>query len=904
MAQRLTAIRHRRKKPLPPREWVWLSVGLYDGILLPDATDPMQATPLLPFLDSITALFETPVGLMALFEAPVELDPAQLGSALPLRRNAAGGLSSYADAPQAAADTLTCFLAGQRHVIASKEWVSIDPLVFWNLDAIGTARCESPPLAKRPKMEPARAAKPDPRIKATIERKSELQMESARISQTSIRKSAVIADGARRTARFLFKTCFTIGIILFGLVMVLSLAKTILTAPNPQDGSWLWAVLLFLALAYVLLRIFSGPGGSVTRILRAGQRGGTRNGRAARPAPAPAQRPKSPGLLDKFHGWLLWNTPAGDSLRRGLETRLREMEKLLKAGHIDEALKRALSAAASERRKPPSMASRLPEIRSNLGLNFGQKVDGPSIPIGMNSFQEMRQMYLGLARECEAKGDHGRAAFIYDELLGDYAAALRVLEDAKRYEDAAKLAMARNQSGGDIVRLWYLAGKRDVAIALAERYSCFDVLVRAAENKNIQAGQFIRKIWAERLVQTGDIAQALLVSDDVPGLEEIRLRWLAQAIGQGELDDPAIFHRAVLVLPWRAEVADGAAIAEPGTVGAALESKVSTVLNPSTDPDERTSLLDHLLEGTRKKGWRSEVLQKPNISRLCDNIIRQTIADAIPLTKKSLEGYSAIARAAGLGPLAADLRRIKRAQPTETAPGNALLLPPVSLAQPKWCHLACLPRGRVLVGDPSGTVRILAPSGKIEWADQVTDLAGFVRIRTGRFVILVLGHEAHARRILMLDTLRHTYTQLGNLPLEAWHSESNEHIWMVKSGRRIQALSVVALFNEEAPEFRESWGVTINEEVVVLGFVQNDSVIGWYFQRREGAAGFGLIEYWTAPTRTLSFSTYFLVPPGENERGKTNIYTEPTALRGTIFSYSGDTAGKAAPHEPQSVYMG
>lgn len=60
------------------------------------------------------------------------------------------------------------------------------------------------------------------------------------------------------------------------------------------------------------------------------------------------------------------------------------------------------------------MASRLPDVRNSLDLDFGTKFQGERIPLGDAAFQSMHARYTQLARDCEASGDITRAAFIYD----------------------------------------------------------------------------------------------------------------------------------------------------------------------------------------------------------------------------------------------------------------------------------------------------------------------------------------------------------------------------------------------------------------------------------------------------------------------------------------------------------
>ncbi|MEL6977935.1 MAG: hypothetical protein AAGM38_04560, partial [Pseudomonadota bacterium] len=77
-------------------DWVWRAPRRFDGVLIPLAGGDAAArrAALAPFLDQATSLLESEAALLALFSAPVPLEPEALGPALGLVR-IAGALAAF-----------------------------------------------------------------------------------------------------------------------------------------------------------------------------------------------------------------------------------------------------------------------------------------------------------------------------------------------------------------------------------------------------------------------------------------------------------------------------------------------------------------------------------------------------------------------------------------------------------------------------------------------------------------------------------------------------------------------------------------------------------------------------------------------------------------------------------------
>jgi tetratricopeptide (TPR) repeat protein len=830
-------------------------MGAFHGVFLPGVDLADAGARLGSLIAHVAQVFSTRLGVIALFQSAITLDPAEIGYALALRRSARGGWATYPDHQTDAADTLFVYLQGQAHQIKARDWVHGDVMDLWHLATPNVVRMHAVPL--RPLAKPAAPVvlKRDAVIADIVTAPPPLAdikqaLETTPPSRDTIARSTFAFAG--RFVRFLVALAVFACVIGFVVLLFAGLAA--------GSGGLALLILVVFVLGRWIRNLLAVAENRPVQPSPAQGRGA---GQA--PAQGAGRQPQSPGMWHKLNSWLLWKTPLGNNLRQQIEDRLRETERLLKQGRIDEALKRAIAAADRDAANA-RLSTRLADTRTNLDLSFSARRAGGSIPMGGQSHQALRKRYRELAQSCEDNGDYRRAAFIWDELLGDAHSAVGALEKAKLYKEAAKLAMARNLPGGDVVRLWYQAGQRDVAIALAKRYGALGDLVAHATHKNREAGLFMRRIWAVHLAELGEYTHAIEVAEDIPNFDAVRLKWFAIAIAEGELADDDFFHKAVVTLPWDHKILTGQAPYVGGDhVGGQLERRLYDALWPGNDTHrDMQPMLDFLVAYSKKGPQKDAFFKTARAAGLVDILIRRVLADGRPVTKKDLAAFRHLARDAGASVLSSDLAMIRRKAPVTGSIGEekAFRLLPVPPGSPKWAHVICLPRGRFLLADQAGLVRLVNINGKIEWADRLTDFAAMVRINAGRHVLFILGRPGQARRIVRFDTLQHSYTPVGHLDLTVWHDCTSEQIWMVQSGNRIAAISVAALF-EDTPDLREAWGITLNEPFEVRVFVMSMSgqAIYWYLQRLRPNGGYGLLEYWHMGANNLRLNTYICEPP-------------------------------------------
>lgn len=195
------------------------------------------------------------------------------------------------------------------------------------------------------------------------------------------------------------------------------------------------------------------------------------------------------------------------------DRRSRELNKLLDRFDKDtlDALRHAIPLTGAEARRGNAaqpgwkLGQRNPEL--NTVSHGGGVVDVWSIP--QDTRLKLERKYREAAAREAAAGHFGRAAYIYGELLGDWARAAEMLEKADRPREAARIYTERLRSGVRAAQCLEKAG------LLAEAA----VLFR-------EAGQFEK---------AGDLLSALGQEAEARALWETALKSLGNPIQQAKL---------------------------------------------------------------------------------------------------------------------------------------------------------------------------------------------------------------------------------------------------------------------------------------------------------------------------------------------------------------------------------
>jgi len=254
------------------------------------------------------------------------------------------------------------------------------------------------------------------------------------------------------------------------------------------------------------------------------------------PPVAPRNQPSShsPSLLDRFSNYLktsLWKSRMGQWLGQQHSKYLEELFNLLNQGSFEEALRRAIPAhnrSSGGQAAPPVLPF---GRRDHLELGAAQG-SGGTLGLEEALYAQLRAAYRRAFEQLKAHQRHNEAAYVLSELLQENEEAVNYLEVNGCIEKAAQLAEARDLSAGLIVRLWFRAGNRERAMAIAKRDGAFeDALLRLKEHpKDAEA---FRLAWASHLADAGNFASAIQIASPLPEAKAIVRKWIDLGLEQG-----------------------------------------------------------------------------------------------------------------------------------------------------------------------------------------------------------------------------------------------------------------------------------------------------------------------------------------------------------------------------------
>ncbi|MFK7753298.1 MAG: hypothetical protein AB8B51_12195 [Sedimentitalea sp.] len=828
--------------PVPLRNGLWRSARRYDGVLIASSSTG---------IDQFVAWLACPGQLRQvgdfyclIFDHAQTLDPADLGAVLPLRFVGPGMLSSCDLDPLSqgpgGANQLHVRHHGQSLWFDLDSATPVEALDFWDLSRLDVMRARALP-------GPAKAQTPHiPRQSAPLESVAKTAPIYADIRssvQSAQSHSAMdwLRSGVRGVRRIL-SVVFWIGVALFVLAIF---AGAIVAQSLAMAWAGVWVV---IAAVWALAHLRS----------RSPARVGSKAGVSRRSAPS------EPGLLAQMKSWVLWNTRWGDRLRADLARHIKDVDRMIERGEIDRALKRALALGAKKDAQSKRSAmgpTGLPQKRASLDMDLSGIEPRAASILDDGSFAQMARRYRQLAQDLAAKGDHQRAAFVFSELLGDVPLALLELEKLGAYEDAAKLATARKSPANVTVRLWFLAGKKDIAIALAKRFGALEFIANAAETKDPGFAAFVRGHWIRDLIAAGDLAGAVTHSAGRPALEKLHVAVTQQAVLAGLLDQPAVLGAAVMALDWTPGALDDDRPTSGNSAVNQLERRLHRLVYDAAPADApaRHGLIATLSTQRPRTRATPDAFWADRAPRLGDALIRASLAyDIDHPARPTLADLHQLAKALHLSVLAEDLRHVVRSNPAPAPKPRKIELPAAPPCDdPNWIQIAAVDNGQTLLAAQDGELTLLDENGKRRWTDHVTALVGLVPIGPGRLVILVQQSGAD-KQLTLLDTALQSYRALGHVALLDWDQTATAAMWLVRTPNAIGALDVAAMIDEVA-RFDMLWSITQTVPVVVLGFNLLTDRARWVTQRDTHGRP-GLIETWELPFAKQDLDVRMLDP--------------------------------------------
>ena len=217
------------------------------------------------------------------------------------------------------------------------------------------------------------------------------------------------------------------------------------------------------------------------------------------------------------------------------ERYMKKMLQLFEQQNWQEALRHALPLGDS----PASSAvqSFLGELKPRSTLEFTSPSQlGGAIGASLQGLDLLKEIYRNALQSLLAAGRIDEAAYVQGELLADPAGAVDLLEKHGKLEEAARLATLKGLPASLQVRLWFQAGRVEVAMVLARRYGTQAEALAMIQRKDPALATRFRAAWATDLADAGCLSQAISVGWSVrEQLEDFEF-WLRDALQSGTLE--------------------------------------------------------------------------------------------------------------------------------------------------------------------------------------------------------------------------------------------------------------------------------------------------------------------------------------------------------------------------------
>lgn len=261
-----------------------------------------------------------------------------------------------------------------------------------------------------------------------------------------------------------------------------------------------------------------------------GQGSGGAGGEPLGPAP-----PRARGWLDRMMDrvWETLNPGRFAGLGRWLGRKhaayLTDLMSRLEDGDLDEALRRAVplgGGGGGGGVRPPLTT---PKRRADLSLSAGAPGSGSSLGLDVSLYERLQGLYRDAFTKLDRAGRVEEAAFVLLELLNEVEEAVAYLESRDRFELAAAIAEGRGLAPERVVRLWWLAGELERAVALARLHGAFAGAVARLAEQHPEAADSLRLLWSRNLARSGRYLQAV----EVLGIKRAPDALLRSALGAG-----------------------------------------------------------------------------------------------------------------------------------------------------------------------------------------------------------------------------------------------------------------------------------------------------------------------------------------------------------------------------------
>lgn len=777
--------------PVPLRAPVWSAPGRYNGLLLADVHAGVQVPGAV--LESAGRCMRLVDGRVCiLFDDAVELDPNELGRALPLRGIGQGRFVSF-DAAQVPAlnvppHHLALFSKGAPVVISLEGATEGSMLDFWNLDRVKRIEGAAPEVLSTL----------TPRVKR-------------RDASTSAMLGAQKPEGEGATARDFSKLEWrgwwldqreTLASRAILALILLVVAARIFSALGSLD----WLYLALLAVGVVLLACLLW----------------WLNERY--------------NLLEQF----LERSQGEDRFRRFAANRKQPSDLADEsdydreiAGFLASIRKQSLRRGVLRKRRVPHIA----QVSSRLlkpGLKENEKYSSTRIADYL-----YQNWYFSVAQQLVSKGEYERAAFILRRLDGQGKRAVDLLVGVGEYEQAARLGEGVEISELLRAELWYRAGNRENAIEIARRSRQLWGLAERVEagGSDIAFANELRVRFIEDLVIEGELPLAVRYS---AGCVSLMVSTTTQAVRHGYLMHPDVLIQALFALPWPLE-----ALTRPPEETLSTSGQVAELVHRALWEPEAVALRAEILRGLRNTRAHCPDENSARVRAFVEGLVRQSLVfdDRLPRLKEVATRYDCAALAVNLD------QCLPEETVVEKKPGGVRLsLPKPTDRGMRWEKVAALWDGGALVSSEQGMLVLLDAGGAAVWRTQMPNLAGMVSVGAGHQVLLVLGHGLH-RELRLFDRDTRSLRNLGTHEIESWAQYARDGIWLVQMSGRFAAVDLASLLGH-APVLHTFWAVSAPNPVRIVGVSYGPLV--WITERHKDAQWPGLLENWNVDRAMLN----------------------------------------------------
>ena len=472
----------------------------------------------------------------------------------------------------------------------------------------------------------------------------------------------------------------------------IDVAATLEAAVGPTDPARAGAL---AALVAAMQRGRGAPGagdaGDVGAVGAAGAGPDAHQGDAGAPTDGalgpipPAGRSWLDRMLDR--AWEVLNPGRFGALGRWLGRQqasyLHDLLRRLESDDLDEALRRAIPLGGTGDGSRPPLGA--PKRRSDLALSPAPPgASGGAIGLQKSLYEHLRGLYRDAFTRLDRADRVEEASFVLLELLGQVEEAVAYLESRDRYDLAAGIAEGRGLQPERVVRLWWLAGEPDRAIALARLHGAFAGAVARLEEGHPEEAEQLRVVWSRSLARSGRYLQAV----EVLGIERAPRSLVRSALDQGGVEAATLSGR---LLSARPELQD---LVEP-VIRAVLADR-----SPST-ARERVALYAALADGEEPSPEAAPLLRLATRACAVDRAASVIRADAVCLGR--------LAQRSGDAALGLDVSRLP-APPRLAVPTTLAVTEPGGLGS--IYDAVRLPDGSVLAACGDAGLRLLGPSAR------------------------------------------------------------------------------------------------------------------------------------------------------------------------------------------------